>query len=158
MNKPAISFLALATCVLAGWIAAAAADGTVETLRGADAAAADSAPVEKVVLGKRPGRQQPIARTFDGQPPLIPHAVENFDEITGEDNQCLSCHDQANFEKKQAPLIGESHFAEADGQSTGTLDSRRWFCNQCHVPQHDAPPLVENVFEGTVTGTVPRRQ
>lgn len=151
MNKPGLASMTLAAFVLASWVAGATADGGVQTLRGADAATVDEASAEKLLLGKRPGRQQPIERSFDGQPPLVPHALQNFDEITPEDNQCLSCHDQANFEKKQAPKIGDSHVEVVDGRPTAEVDRRRWFCTQCHVPQHDAPPLVDNVFEGSKT-------
>ncbi|MCB1961304.1 MAG: nitrate reductase cytochrome c-type subunit, partial [Rhodocyclaceae bacterium] len=27
------------------------------------------------------------------------------------------------------------------------ISPRRYFCNQCHVPQFDAKPLVENTFK-----------
>ncbi|MCC7258299.1 MAG: nitrate reductase cytochrome c-type subunit [Gammaproteobacteria bacterium] len=150
MNKPGITMVVLAACALAGWLTVAGADG-VQTLRGADVATADQAPAEKPVTGKRPGRQQPIERGFDGQPPLIPHAVENFDEITSADNQCLSCHGLDVFEKKQAPRVGDSHLGMGDGGAPQVVDNARWFCTQCHVPQHDAPPLVENDFEGQRT-------
>jgi cytochrome c-type protein NapB len=28
----------------------------------------------------------------------------------------------------------------------GDISPRRYFCMQCHVPQTDAKPLVDNVF------------
>ena len=28
------------------------------------------------------------------------------------------------------------------------MNMRRFFCAQCHVPQLEASPLVENTFEG----------
>src|SRR5690606_38699795 len=58
----------------------------VKSMRGDDVAAADKAQQEKKYLGGRPGTQQPIVRTFSTQPPLIPHATDNFDEITLEAN------------------------------------------------------------------------
>jgi cytochrome c-type protein NapB len=136
--------LAIAGIALTCWMTAVtAADAPLQTLRGADAAAADQAPGEKPVMGKRPGRQQVIARSFEEQPPLIPHAVQNFDEITADENQCLSCHDEANYRQKEAPLIGKSHVETP----AGTVDKARWFCTQCHVPQHDALPLIDNQFQ-----------
>lgn len=76
--------MGLAACTSAPTDSAAPA-GPVASLRGSDAAAADQAPVVHAQLGKKPGLQQKIVRTFDGQPPLIPHATENFDEVRSEE-------------------------------------------------------------------------
>ncbi|MDR2839635.1 MAG: nitrate reductase cytochrome c-type subunit [Azonexus sp.] len=119
-------------------------------MRGADVAAVDQAPDAKQYLGGRPGGQEMVARTFDGQPPVIPHAMDNFDEITLEENQCLSCHDAANYVKKKAPKIGDSHFRDRDGKLLKAAAAARHNCTQCHVPQVDAPPLVGNDFKGVV--------
>ncbi|MBL8199306.1 MAG: nitrate reductase cytochrome c-type subunit [Chromatiales bacterium] len=147
MNKAGITVTMIAACALSGWIAVAkAADEPVQSLRGADTAAQDQAPVEKELLGKRPGRQELVVRTFAEQPPLIPHALQNFDEITLEDNQCLECHAAENYKSKAAPMIGESHLLSGANVPANSLDHRRWFCTQCHVPQHDATPLVDNDF------------
>lgn len=147
MKMPVITGLSIAALAFAGWMGSVAAGEPVQSLRGADAAVEDKAPEEKPLVGKRPGLQKVITRTFVGQPPLIPHALQNFDEITLEDNQCLSCHDEANYRKKKATLIGKSHFEMKGGKPTKTVDKARWFCTQCHVPQHDAPPLVDNEFK-----------
>lgn len=119
----------------------------VHSLRTENVAAPDQAPEEKVQLGAKPGAQKPIARTFKQQPPLISHATANFDEITLEENQCLSCHDLANYKKKNAPKIGKSHFTDFKGKMQKTVSSTRYVCSQCHVSQTDAPPLVENLFK-----------
>jgi cytochrome c-type protein NapB len=119
--------------------------GGVSTLRGADVANADKAPeAPKDYAGKKPGRQKPIARTFSTQPPLIPHAVANFDEITVTDNQCMECHGLESYRKKNAPRIGDSHLDA--GKKLVAMD--RYQCNTCHVPQVDAKPLVDNTFVG----------
>jgi cytochrome c-type protein NapB len=102
------------TMILAAALAAAAFGctqfGGVATLRGADTAAADKAPAEQLAYtGKKPGLQKPIARTFSTQPPLVPHAVDNFDEITVESNQCVECHGIDSYQKKNAPKLGDSH-------------------------------------------------
>jgi cytochrome c-type protein NapB len=121
----------------------------VQTLRGADTAVADQAPNEKAYAGKKPGLQKPIARTFKEQPPLVPHAVDNFDEITVEENQCLSCHSLEKYREKNAPKIGDSHLGGATGENkVVTMD--RYQCNSCHVPQVDAKPLVDNTFIGNL--------
>jgi cytochrome c-type protein NapB len=115
----------------------------VASLRGEDAVSADRAPAEqKLYAGKRPGSGAPIARTFKEQPPLVPHAVENFDEITVDDNQCLECHAPSNAAKKGAPQVAASHLAG------NAVLMARYQCNSCHVPQVDAKPLVANTFSG----------
>ena len=116
------------------------------SMRGADVAAVDAAPEAKAYAGKRPGTQPVVARTFSTQPPLIPHAVDNFDEVTLTENQCLDCHGPSNYEKKNSPKMGDSHFVAA----TQAFDASRHNCTQCHVPQVDAPALVENRFVGNI--------
>ena len=149
---------ALLTAMLAfSGASALAADATtpVKSMRGIDTASEDVAPEVLNPVGKRPGSQAPITRTFSTQPPVIPHAVENFDEITLEENQCLSCHSADNYKKKKAPKIGESHFRDREGKVLPTTSSLRHNCTQCHVPQVDAPPLVENDFKGDIVAAKP---
>lgn len=134
----------LATCFAFSSVSA----DTPKSMRGSDVAAADTAPADKAYAGARPGTQQPVARTFSTQPPVIPHAVDNFDEVTLDANQCLDCHGAANYKKKNSPMVGESHFLTHDGKKTGDSTAIRHNCVQCHVPQVDAPPLVENAFKG----------
>jgi len=123
----------------------------IKSMRGDDVAANDTAAPVRQYLGEKPGLQKPIARTFEGQPPLIPHAVVNFDEITLEENQCVSCHGLAKYKEKNAPKIGDSHFIDpATGTKLADLSMARHNCVQCHVPQVDGPPLVENKFVGHV--------
>lgn len=113
----------------------------VSTLRGADAATVDQAPAEaKLYAGRRPGSGAPITRTFKEQPPLIPHAIDNFDEITVSDNQCLECHSVDAAPVKKAPKVADSHLAG------NAVRMERYQCNSCHVPQVDAKPLVANNF------------
>lgn len=150
MKRLAIMALSAATLTLTSFSTAGAGEDGVRTLRGADVAEQDAAPQEKHPLGKKPGLQKNVARTFTGQPPVIPHAMTSFDELTLEENQCLSCHDEANHKKKNAPKVGKNHFETKDGKVTKTFGKTRYFCTQCHAPQFDAPPLVENTFKGTV--------
>ena len=145
MNKTLkLTIAAVATCFTALAFAAESA----KSMRGIDVAAPDQTAEVKTYVGKRPGTQAPVARTFSTQPPVIPHAVENFDEINLEGNQCMDCHSAANFKKKNAPKVGDSHFINRDGQKLEEASSARYNCVQCHVPQVDAPPLVENSFKG----------
>lgn len=85
-------------------------------------------------------------RSWKQQPPSVPHKVDK-DQITLQVNTCMRCHDAANYKKEKAPKIGDSHFVAADGTKSDKMDMRRYFCNQCHTPQLDVKPLVENTFE-----------
>jgi cytochrome c-type protein NapB len=141
--------LAAALAVISGHGFAQQVAG-VQSLRGADAAVADQAPIEKAYVGKKPGLQKPIARTFKEQPPLIPHATTNFDEITVEENQCLSCHSLEKYREKNAPKIGDSHLGAGSDGAAKVVTMDRYQCNSCHVPQVDAKPLVDNTFVGNM--------
>lgn len=126
----------------------AGATDAPKSMRGADAASAEVAFAEKTYLGKKPGLQKPIERTFKEQPPLVPHAMNNFDEITLEENQCLSCHSLEKAKEKNAPKIGDSHLVKEGGKQVVSMN--RYQCTSCHVPQVDASPLVENAFVGNL--------
>ncbi|HEY4580008.1 MAG TPA: nitrate reductase cytochrome c-type subunit [Candidatus Acidoferrales bacterium] len=150
MNKSTV--ILLATLALAVWQPASAQQAAPkgQTLRGANTDDADKAPEDKPYVGKLPGSQKPIARTFSGQPPLIPHTVENLDAITLEGNPCLACHGPANYKYVNAPKVGDSHFKDRDGKRLTEVSPARHNCTACHVPQADATPLVQNTFKGVV--------
>lgn len=149
MKRSVTIILAAALAAISGWGIAQQAAG-VQTLRGADTAAADQAPDQKAYAGKKPGLQKPIARTFKEQPPLVPHAVDNFDEITVEENQCMSCHGLEKYREKNAPKVGDSHLAFSSDGMKKVVTMDRYQCNSCHVPQVDAKPLVDNTFVGNI--------
>ncbi len=88
-----------------------------------------------------------IERNYKIQPPLIPHKIDK-EKINLKVNTCLKCHSEKTYKKKKAPKVGDSHYITRDGKVQETISSRRYFCNQCHAPQTDAQPLVENIFEG----------
>lgn len=115
----------------------------VSSMRGTDVSAADAPFEAKAYQGKKPGQQQLVVRTFNGQPPVILHTLDNFDEITLEDNQCIECHGLAKYKEKGAPKMGVSHFKDEK------VDMTRWQCNTCHVPQVDTAPLVKQNFVGS---------
>lgn len=84
-------------------------------------------------------------RNFPEQPPVIPHAIESY-QIDANVNQCLSCHARARTGDSQAPMVSITHFMDRDGQFLGSVSPRRYFCNQCHVPQHPNKAPVANHF------------
>jgi cytochrome c-type protein NapB len=137
------TLLSVATC----WSAAQ----QVNSMRGTDVTTIDNAPIVQPYLGSKPGQQALIVRTFKEQPPLIPHKVDGFDDITSTENSCLDCHSHSEFRGQKIPRAGKSHFvAPVSANAEPVLDMKRWQCNSCHVPQIDAKPLVENVFKGNV--------
>ena len=93
-----------------------------------------------------PADSLPIARNYFQQPPLVPHRIREY-KITLNNNKCLSCHSWKNYKKARAIKISQTHFEDRDGNAQSTVAARRYFCNQCHVPQVDAKPLVENEFK-----------
>lgn len=89
---------------------------------------------------------QKRVRNYADQPPLIPHAIRDY-QIDLNINKCLTCHDRRNTAGSQAPMLSVTHFQDRDGQTLGTVAARRYFCTQCHVPQTDAQPRVQNTFK-----------
>lgn len=85
-------------------------------------------------------------RAYPMQPPTIPHAIDNY-QIDKNSNRCLLCHARANADKFQAPPVSVTHYMDRDDQFLATISPRRYFCNQCHVVQTDAKPLVANNFK-----------
>lgn len=89
---------------------------------------------------------EPIARDYVQQPPLIPHKIDNY-RINLKSNKCLSCHSWSKYREAGATKISQTHFESRDRNVLANVSARRYFCTQCHVPQVNAKPLVENKFE-----------
>lgn len=85
-------------------------------------------------------------RAYRQQPPLIPHRVDGY-QITGENNACMGCHDWPGNARVNAPKISETHYVDRQGVRLDKVAGTRYFCQQCHVPQVDAKPLVGNMFQ-----------
>ncbi len=88
---------------------------------------------------------EPIARNYFQQPPMIPHRIREY-KITLQYNKCMTCHSWDAYKKAKATKVSQTHFTDRDGNAQSTLAARRYFCTQCHAPQVDAEPLVENAF------------
>lgn len=84
-------------------------------------------------------------RAYPDQPPTIPHKIRGY-QVDLNSNKCLSCHSRRATEDSKAPMVSVTHFMDRDGQTRAAVTSRRYFCTQCHVPQHEVKPLVENEF------------
>lgn len=90
--------------------------------------------------------REPITRDYVQQPPLIPHKIKGY-KINIKFNKCLTCHSWANYKEAGATKISQTHFSDREENVLANIAARRYFCTQCHVPQVDAPPLVENTFD-----------
>ena len=84
-------------------------------------------------------------RAYPMQPPTIPHKIDNY-QLDLNANKCMSCHSRKQTKESQAPMISVTHYQDRDGNFLATVSPRRYFCEQCHVVQTDANPLVENEF------------
>jgi len=106
------------------------------------------------VKGGQPGQNKLLPRAYLGAPPQVPHDIADFLPITAQSNMCAACHAQPDQwgkkREKGAPVpIPPSHYTDlrnAPGKVTDHLIGARYNCTQCHVPQMDAKPLVENTF------------
>jgi len=135
-----IGFAVSATLLLGGF--ALAQSTGVASLRGSDVD-------EPVHLDKiHPQVEGRMQRNYRQQPPLIPHSIEQY-QIDLRTNQCLSCHDWTKAGERNAPTLSMTHYLDRDGHELDNIAGTRYFCNQCHVPQVDAPPLVDNKFKAS---------
>ena len=130
-----IPALGLAAAVLLLGVSAAGAQEKLESLRG-------DVPIEQ--LSKKD--QDLIPRNFQKQPPLIPHSIKGYN-ITQNFNKCMDCHSKERAEETGATKVAKSHYLDREDKKLGNISPRRYFCMQCHVPQFDAKPLVENTYK-----------
>jgi cytochrome c-type protein NapB len=119
----------------------------VNSLRGANPL--DEAAKDPAILLIQDDRE-PITRDYVQQPPLIPHKIKGY-KINIKFNKCLTCHSWANYKEAGATKISQTHFSDREENVLANIAPRRYFCTQCHVPQADAKPLVENTFKPVST-------
>ncbi|SDR48716.1 nitrate reductase cytochrome c-type subunit [Pseudovibrio sp. Tun.PSC04-5.I4] len=113
----------------------------ITQFRNADILTQDTPPrIPKVV-----NTDERQVRNYPEQPPLIPHKIDGY-QIDKRLNKCMTCHGRRAIEQSQAPMISVTHFMNREGQFLASVSPRRFFCTQCHVPQTEAKPLVENTF------------
>ena len=144
-------------------------------LRKTDLYSEDTTVAEQTNYGKSQAMSgYKINRAFQDAPPMIPHDVEGMLPITINNNQCTGCHMPDMAAAMGATPLPSSHFTnfrpthnyngktftksinnmnnEVAIKSTGTkLAGARFNCSQCHAPQSQGNPLVENTFEADFT-------
>ncbi|MCD9523661.1 nitrate reductase cytochrome c-type subunit [Photobacterium carnosum] len=118
--------------------------GGLESLRGL----AEIEATRPADLMKRYPRDQGVIDSdYVYQPPLIPHTIRHY-EVSLNANKCLACHSWKNAKEMGATKISVTHYVSPQqGQVLSDVSPSRYFCLQCHVPQADAKPLVENDFK-----------
>lgn len=119
-----------------------AAEGEMDSLRANKPLLQEPRPERMPKVENRDLRR---GRAYPMQPPTIPHKVDDY-QIDLNANKCMSCHARARTLETQAPMISVTHYQDRDGNFLAALSPRRYFCDQCHVPQTRATPPVENEF------------
>ena len=120
---------------------AQASEPEIATLRKAPLAVAPDAPR----MTPQSNTDIRRSRNYPEQPPVIPHKIEAY-QVDLRVNKCMTCHSRAATEQSQAPMVSITHFMDRDGQFLASISPRRYFCNQCHVPQHETEPWLKNTF------------
>ena len=88
-----------------------------------------------------------VERTFEEQPPVVPHENEKY-TINLQENKCMDCHlKQGGKDEAKSVEMSESHFMDRNGNKLDKPAGSRYFCTQCHVPQVDLTPLVGTNFQ-----------
>ena len=129
-----ISLLVLATASLA--------NDDLATLR--------DAPIDKEMeppkMADVDDRDIKRARSYPMQPPTIPHRIRDY-RVDINSNKCLSCHSRKQTAASQAPMVSVTHYMDREGNFLADVSPRRYFCEQCHVVQTNAPSLVGSDFK-----------
>lgn len=97
-------------------------------------------------LGNEENKDLKRKRSYPMQPPTIPHKIDSY-RVDLNSNKCLSCHSRRRVAETQAPMVSVTHYMDRDGNFLAEVSPRRYFCNQCHVPQMEVRPLVDNTFQ-----------
>lgn len=95
-----------------------------------------------------PGSGAKIERSFENAPPMIPHSVDGLLPIKADNNTCIGCHLPEMASAVGAVSIPASHMHDLrnDKDLHGQLSNARFNCSQCHAPQVDRDPAVQNRF------------
>ena len=141
--RPALApFVACLALALAASVALAQAPKAVDAMRGVAPVADETRPPP---LGNAENKDVRRERSYSMQPPTIPHKIDGY-QVDRNVNACLGCHSRGRAPVTQAVAVSVSHYMDRDGNFLAEISPRRYFCEQCHVPQVDAKPLVGNSF------------
>ena len=120
---------------------------------GQDNVFSDATPSPFKYPKTKAGKSPLIAKAYPTVPPLIPHRIDKYVPITADDNGCTDCHDQPNKIGRTKHRTGKkipmpkSHYGGFKGNGDKQeISGARYNCTQCHVPQSNAKPLVENTY------------
>ncbi len=122
-------------------VMAHAAEPEIATLRKAPLAETPAAP--RMTPQTNSDIRQ--VRNYPEQPPVIPHKTEDY-QVDLRVNKCMTCHSRTAVGESQAPMVSITHFMDRDGQFLASISPRRYFCNQCHVSQHETQLWIKNTF------------
>jgi len=127
----------------------------------------DLAALARQDLAKYPetdaGESESLGRSFPDAPPQIPHTVEDMLPITGDDNECLNCHDPSNAIEKDDVPLPDTHFKRpvmGEGKKDQAMVwvvmsyeeakdvvGSRYSCTMCHTPQATNVLEIGNSFQ-----------
>jgi len=148
-----ITIVASVIFAAAAAVSAMAAE-PIATMRGAAQLTENAEPPRMADWNDTDKRE---VRNYPEQPPIIPHKIDGY-VVDRNSNKCLSCHARSRTGESGAPMVSITHFMDRDGQFRASISPRRYFCNQCHVPQQQVSPMVENTFvdvDSLLTGKKP---
>lgn len=137
--KRAAALLALAAVAA---VAALAQAQQLDSMRGVTPVPDETRPPP---LGNVENKDLRRERAYSMQPPTIPHKIDGY-QVDLNVNACLGCHSRGRAPVTQAVAVSVSHYMDRDGNFLAEVSPRRYFCQQCHVPQEDRKPLVANRF------------
>jgi cytochrome c-type protein NapB len=143
MRMPEIAVLALFLLSPAALAQGAMVDG----MRGPTPITEETRPP---VLGNPENMDLRRERAYAMQPPTIPHKIDNY-QVDLNINACLGCHSRTRAPITQAVPVSVTHYMDREGNFLAEISPRRYFCEQCHVTQVDAKPLVANDYEDVDT-------
>lgn len=139
MKRLTVLFILFA--VVAG--PAGADEASIATLRGETALQDNPEPPAFPRVENRDIKRQ---RSYPMQAPTIPHKIDNY-QVDRYSHKCMSCHSRRRVEESRAPMVSVTHYMDRDGNFLAEISPRRYFCGQCHVPQYDIDPAIENTFQ-----------
>lgn len=140
--RPLLLILALPVAAL---VSAAEPPSFVDAARGPTPLVESTQPPR---VGNQVNDDVRLPRNYPAQPPVIPHRTDGY-QVDRNFNKCLDCHARAKTAFSGAVPVSPSHYMDRSGKVLDQISSRRYFCNQCHVPQEaNAKPFVRNTFQG----------